>query len=81
MPAIFSFQHVLPGPMEMLIVASIVILLIGRRFPRLVYWVGQEIAAIQQQLDQPEHTRWRMVVFLCLLAVIGWLAVLLLVDR
>ena len=81
MTAIFSFRSFFPGPMEMLIIAVIVILLFGTRFPRLVYWVGQEIAAIQQQLDRPDNTRYRRIVFFCLLVVIGWLAVMMLLNR
>ena len=81
MTAIFSFRFFAPGPMELLIIGLIVILLFGLRLPRLVYWVGQEIAAIQQQLDRPDNTRYRRIVFFCLLVVIAWLALMMLLNR
>ncbi len=65
MTAIFSFRSFFPGPMELLIIGLIFILLFGNRFPRFVYWVGQEIAAIQQQLDRPDKETLCRRILLC----------------
>ncbi len=69
------------GPMELLIVTVVFTLLVGWRFPPFGYWVDRGIAAIPQQFDRPDNTRWRRTVFFCLLAVIGLLALLMLLDR